>query len=148
MTTKCLFKILNKIYLFPHRSQKRKKIGKLFKTLYQRYIRINNSCQLKKNEKIVSYMKNKKRAQGASYLLDHGGYLLIYGSCQCYVCYFPQPRKPCGVQRLIEDWLLILYIHTWYLSPAPPAVLVEKNLSCGEVSPHDKCSVGDMSPHG
>ena len=113
---------------------KEKKIGKLFKTLYQRYIRINNSCQLKKNEKIVSYMRNKKRAQGASYLLDHGGYLLIYGSCQCYVCYFPQPRKPCGVQRLIEDWLLDWSRNFSHILQSIP-IFPTPNLVCSQIPP-------------
>ena len=104
MTTKCLFKIFYKIYLFPHRPQKKgklkglyidgdqvsfqntlpnlfvstqvtkeKKIGKLFKRFYQRYIRINNSCQLKKNKKIVS---NEKQEKGSRCKLSSGPWWL------------------------------------------------------------------------
>ena len=49
--------------------------------------------------------------------------------------------------------------HTWYLSQAPQAVPVEKNIPCGENFstrqivmwrnfPYDKSSVGEMSSHG
>ena len=38
-------------------------------------------------------------------------------------------------------------IHTWYLSQAPQAVIVEKNLSCGETFPSDRLSCGEVSPH-
>ena len=79
-------------------------------------------------------MKNKKRAQGASYLLDHGGYLLIYGSCQCYVCYFPQPRKPCGVQRLIEDWLLDWSRNFLHILQSIP-IFPTPNLVCSKIPP-------------
>ena len=34
------------------------------------------------------------------------------------------------------------HMHTWYLSQAPQAVAVEKNLSCGDISPHDTLSRG------
>ena len=37
--------------------------------------------------------------------------------------------------------------HTSYLSQAPQAVLVEKNLSCGEIFPYDRLSCGEVSPH-
>ena len=37
--------------------------------------------------------------------------------------------------------------HTSYLSQAPQAVHLEKNLSCGEFFPHDRLSCGEVSPH-
>ena len=84
-------------------------------------------------------MKYKKRAQGASYLLDHGGYLLIYGSYnmyvgQCYLCYFPQPRKPCGVQRLIEDWLLDWSRNFAHILQSIP-IFPTPNLVCSQIPP-------------
>ena len=34
--------------------------------------------------------------------------------------------------------------HTWYLSRVPRVVPVEKNLSCGEIWPHDRFSCGQI----
>ena len=45
----------------------------------------------------------------------------------------------------------LTFSHTSYVSQAPQAVLVEKKLSCGEVSPREKCeenlSHRESSPH-
>ena len=38
-------------------------------------------------------------------------------------------------------------MYTSYLSQAPQAVLVEKNLSCEEIFPYDRLSCGEVSPH-
>ena len=35
-------------------------------------------------------------------------------------------------------------MHTWYLSRVPRVVPVEKNLSCGEIWPHDRFSCGQI----
>ena len=178
MANKCLFKILNQIYLFPHRPQKkgklkgfhldgnhvsflntlpnssistqvakelkfgrlspewqpsafskystkfiyfhtghkRKKIGKLFKTLYQRYIRMNNSCQLKKNKKIVS---NEKQEKGSRCKLSSGPWWLsshlwklwyVRGSLP--VMLLSSGTQAIGVQRLFEDWLLDIVLRS------------------------------------
>ena len=40
-----------------------------------------------------------------------------------------------------------MHYHTWYLSHASQPVVVEKNLSCGENFPYDRLSCGEVSPH-
>ena len=83
---------------------KEKKIGKLFKTLYQRYIRINNSCQLKKNKKIVS---NEKQEKGSRCKLSSGPWWLSSHLWELSMLCMLLSSATQAMRRAEVDWGLV-----------------------------------------
>ena len=91
-------------FIYFHTGHKRKKIGKLFKTLYQRYIRINNSCQLKKNKKIVS---NEKQEKGSRCKLSSGPWWLSSHLWELSMLCMLLSSATQAMRRAEVDWGLV-----------------------------------------
>ena len=65
------------------------------------------------------------------------GFRLFFCSWQLIKVIFAVKERS-GIVIFKTSW------QTWYLSRAPRAVPVEKNLSCGEICPHDRFSRGQI----